>query len=537
MSEFSLTYRDLQSPPCQLFLCREAGNLPRRDHPLRHAAETQRRVSNPLRGPKSLLRSPSGIGRVTTPVVTETEPAPPTIITEEVTVSVARLTLGKALHFPMHDDKGVLLLAQGAVITPEFKRLLETRQVADVRMRAEDAAELAELVAETTPAAPRLPVQVFDDRVSSQLQVAVSRWLSTGGNRGPAFQQRTVRNGCRAYDRDFATELGQQQLKNTATLTMVMSQVQGGRLSQVATSAMSAIQSSMNLMATDMDSVLAQRLSGCPDSKLARHCLRMSQVAMAIGVEMGLNAENVSRIGITGLLHDWGMLRVPETVRQTKYYPTRHEMLELQKHVGHSLNMLERLDGIPSMVPMLSYQVHEKLDGTGYPRRKLEPNIHLFARVLHVADDFVSLTTATGWRPAVRPYAAVSGMLRQLHGRAADLVVLRALLRAIGLFPIGSLVKLSDDSTARVLRSNGDRYTQPIVQLTDAKGQPLSNDGDSAVIDLSAADGLQIVSALPTPGENELDAIPDPIAFQRVDGAHAEVSAPKFLGQAAPRSA
>lgn len=447
-----------------------------------------------------------------------------------ITVSVAELLIGRALHYPMHDTQGVLLLAEGAVITPEFQRLLEAREVRSVTVGAEDAAAFA-VARQVSRPAKRLPV--LDDNASRQMQDAVQRWLSVGANRGTALRQRLARHGTVAYDRALTTELRQQTLRTTASLTVTMTQAQSGKISNIATTTFNAVQSSLQYLTADIDSLMAQPLGGCPDSTLARHCLRMSQLAMAMATEMELNAENVQRIGVTGLLHDWGMLRVPESIRESTEPPRRWDRLELERHVSYTADLLDRLDGLPSMVPLISYQVHEKLNGMGYPRRKTENNIHLFARILHVADDYVTLTTPMGWRPAVMPYAAVAGMLQQAHGRTLDTTVLRALLRVLSVFPIGSAVQLSDGSEATVLRSNGDLYTKPIVKRTlSAEGTAIPDDSPDAVVNLADSE-LTIEDALETPGEEQLRYVPDPYTIYRHDTAPKSIAAPKWLGQAA----
>ena len=452
--------------------------------------------------------------------------------TAPVTVPVAELLVGRALQYPMHDAQGVLLLAEGAVISPEFKRLLEARDVANVTVGAEDAAAFVSARQCVTKA--RF-VPVLDNKASRQMQDAVQRWLSAGANRGTALRQRVARHGTTDYDPALTAELRHQTLRSTASLTVMMNQVQAGKLTQVAASAFTAVQSSLQFLTADIDGLMAQRITGCQDSTLARHCLRMSQLAMAMATEMELNAENVQRIGLTALLHDWGMLRVPEAIRHSAEPPRRWDRLELERHVSYTADLLERLDGLPSMVPLISYQVHEKLNGTGYPRRKSEPNIHLFARILHVADDYVTLTAPTGWRPAVMPYAAIAGMLQQVHGRSADATVLRALLRVLSLFPVGSAVELSDGSLGQVIRSDGDLYTKPIVRRTHAAdGKPIPENSPDAVVNLAETD-LTIDSALTTPGEEELRYVPDPDTVYRHDPAPAAIPGPKWMGQSQRR--
>lgn len=81
---------------------------------------------------------------------------------------------------------------------------------------------------------------------------------------------------------------------------------------------------------------------------------------------------------------------------------------------------------------------------------------------------------------------------------------MRALLNILSLFPVGSLVVLSDGSAARVIRSNGRAYTQPVVQLLqDRTGEAIVSGENEGIIDLTNSD-RKIVQAIPTPGRNEV---------------------------------
>ena len=250
----------------------------------------------------------------------------------------------------------------------------------------------------------------------------------------------------------------------------------------------------------DTDCVLSCSETPLPDDELAHHCLRMSILGMALGVEMGLNVENVSRVGVTGLLHDWGMLRVPLEIRQAKRPLSAVEMLEVKKHPGYSVDFLERFHGLPTLVALVSYQVHERIDGSGYPRGRSGENIHPFARILYVADRYVSLTSPRPYRQPLTPYAAMETLLKSEDERGADPIVMRALLRVISLFPVASV--------AKVLRGNQDRYDSPIVELVqDQQGRPVESAAGNAIIDLSQSQ-LAVAQALSSPGRAEITRAP-----------------------------
>ncbi len=191
----------------------------------------------------------------------------------------------------------------------------------------------------------------------------------------------------------------------------------------------------------------------------------MSTLEMAIGVEMGLDATNVRHLSFAGLIHDWGMLRVPEKIRNAPRRLTSTGFLHIQKHPIHVLEILQCVSGILSVVPVVCYQIHERINGTGYPRARSGNAIHQFARILQVADAYVALTSPRPFRPPLMPYAAMECLVRLSRDRAVDPAVVRSLLQVLSLFPLGSFVTLTDGSVGRVLRRNGSHYTSPIVQL------------------------------------------------------------------------
>ena len=98
--------------------------------------------------------------------------------------------------------------------------------------------------------------------------------------------------------------------------------------------------------------------------------------------------------------------------------------------------------------------------------------------------------------------------------RSADPDVVRALLKVVSLFPIGSFVALSDGSIARVLRRNRNDYSKPIVlRVEDSEGQPSDGEDDENIIDLSHTE-LTVVQALATPGSEEVMLTEELMSFR-----------------------
>jgi HD-GYP domain-containing protein (c-di-GMP phosphodiesterase class II) len=238
--------------------------------------------------------------------------------------------------------------------------------------------------------------------------------------------------------------------------------------------------------------------------KLADHAMQMAMLGMAIGIEMGLDAENIRTIGVAGLVCDWGMTRLPKRIRDSETILTEVEFFEIKKHPLYTLEILEKMSGIPRLVPMVVYQIHERPNGTGYPSGRCEGGIHQFSSILHIADAYTSLITEKPYRRALMPYAAMECLIKQARTKDVDAEIVRTLLHVLSLFPIGSFVSLSNGSVARVLRRNGHKYTSPILEIVqDADGMKPDGPAENAVLDPSET-GINIVQAIPTPGRHEV---------------------------------
>ncbi|HET6426127.1 MAG TPA: HD-GYP domain-containing protein [Planctomycetaceae bacterium] len=430
---------------------------------------------------------------------------------EQVDVKVDDLIVGRELTHSIYDNDGLLLLAEGSKITSEFRRLLKQRGMKSVRMQTDDA-DNVRLKADFAVSIADLGAFTLDSALTNQLDRVIDSGLMFLKNTGPSVRESVVHHGRRAYNTERAAEVKRQQEAATASIgTMLKDAVHGRDVSGAAVTSLTA-QHLMN-MTDDTDCVIDAAVEATRDPDLSQHCLKMATLGMAIGIEMGLDEDNCKRIGVAGLIHDWGMAKVPAEIRTSPNKLSEYDFYQIKKHPIYTAEMLERMAGIPSMVPIIVYQVHERPNGLGYPRGRTGERIHLFARILAVADTYSALTEPRPYRQPLAPYAAMECLVKLAKSRDVDPEVVRAFLKVMSLFPIGSFVALSDGSVARTIRRNGEHYTKPIVcVIQDSHGQSIETN-DMAIIDLTQSD-LQVVQALPTPGRDE-QLLTDEILFPK----------------------
>ena len=235
------------------------------------------------------------------------------------------------------------------------------------------------------------------------------------------------------------------------------------------------------------------------DERIFHHSVNVAILTMTTARYMGFNEEQVFAAGLGAMFHDAGMLRVPLEVRMAPRELTPNEQLMMREHPIHSVNMLEKIKGVTPITLLVAYQVHERCDGSGYPRGRHEMFIHPLGKIAGIADSYVAGCSWRPYREARSPYeSVVEIILSKVREGLFDATAARAFLDCVSLFPVGSYVQLSNNVNAKVLRSNRGQHTCPVVV-------PLTDDGAETgqELDLSKMDNLRVVAALDGPDDSE----------------------------------
>jgi HD-GYP domain-containing protein (c-di-GMP phosphodiesterase class II) len=217
---------------------------------------------------------------------------------------------------------------------------------------------------------------------------------------------------------------------------------------------------------SDID--LFSGLGGSPESGEypVRHSVNTAMLALAVGVRTELDVQTLRELVIGCLVHDAGMMWLDRELYDHAGEVGRSAYLEITKHPILVFDALRNAGDIPKRSAFIAYQMHERCDGSGYPRRRTKEQIHFLSRIAAVADAYVALVSPRPHRPAMMPYYAMEKMLRDANRGLFDALAVRSLLRTMSLFPIGSYAELSDGRIARVLRASDD-YCRPTVEIGD----------------------------------------------------------------------
>lgn len=251
-------------------------------------------------------------------------------------------------------------------------------------------------------------------------------------------------------------------------------------------------------MAQDLDATLSVSQAGAKKADyFANHALQLSVMGMALAAEMKMPEDEVRIAGISGLIHDLGMGKVPKELLDRPGPIGRGPFLEIAKHPITTLDMTERVLGIPNRCRLIVYQVHERNNGKGYPRQRTGNKTYLLAKVLGIVDAYLAMISDRPYRPAMLPYHALMAILDDTKAGLFDPKVTRAFLKLIGLFPVGSWVTFASGAIGRITRAGGDNFARPMVSVThNAEGVPQE---PAPLIDLAQETdpGWNILRAIP----------------------------------------
>ena len=209
------------------------------------------------------------------------------------------------------------------------------------------------------------------------------------------------------------------------------------------------------------------------DDYLFTHVLNVSIMTMITATSMGYSREDVFNAGLAALLSDIGMLFISKEIRTSKKALTDDQRAEIYNHPIISASVLDGLD-LPGVIRAVVYQVHEREDGTGYPKGILGEQIHPFSKMVAMCDTYMAMSGARAYKTKEQPHLKVKALYSMASSGKFDMVVMKKFLAAVSYYPIGSLVKLTDGRYAKVVESNPKKFACPIVAfISDSDGNEL----------------------------------------------------------------
>jgi HD-GYP domain-containing protein (c-di-GMP phosphodiesterase class II) len=292
------------------------------------------------------------------------------------------------------------------------------------------------------------------------------------------------------------TELAQQRNKAVHDLRELLAHVEAGQAMDAA--AFYTLVDGLLEKLSRHPRRFAQLALLCPrrEDYLPDHAYTVAVLAMAVAAQMGWAADAVREVGVAGLVYDLGMLMIPRRIRVGMHKLSDTDRNRVRRHPVFSVAMLHSISHLPDVVKLAALQHHERENGLGYPRGRRQAHLCDYARVLGVVDTYAATTEPRSYREAKLPYVAMEETVRAASNESLWSPAVKGLVRAAGLFPVGSYVELTDGGPARILAANPEQYDRPLVQPVDKHGNVIDQPIDLAAV---AKHELAVVRAMPAP--------------------------------------
>lgn len=200
------------------------------------------------------------------------------------------------------------------------------------------------------------------------------------------------------------------------------------------------------------------------DSYTYSHSVDNCALAIAFGRHMGLPKADLDTLAMGLLLMDIGKMKVPAEVLNKTEPLTEDEYKLVRSHVGHSVNVLKKSEGIDIDIINIALTHHERFDGSGYPGGLVGVQTPVYGRIAAIIDCYDAMTSKRPYGDPISPYSALQEIYNWRNKYFQDELV-EQFLQCLGVFPTGTLVEMHSGEVGIVMAQNKTRRMSPKVML------------------------------------------------------------------------
>lgn len=233
------------------------------------------------------------------------------------------------------------------------------------------------------------------------------------------------------------------------------------------------VQDMSHMLKKNQDAILALTMIKNYDEYTYTHSVNVAVISLALAESLSLSESEKIDIGIAGLLHDVGKTQLALEVIRKPSSLTLEEFEDVKKHPEEGFKILSEMEFINPISAKIVREHHMGYDLSGYPNAeegyKLEPLSH----IISTSDCYDALTTLrTYQKPRIPKEALV--LMTKMAGKSLDPAMVKVLIKTLGIYPIGTMVRLDTDEVAVVSAQSPEDNTRPkVIILADNKGKQL----------------------------------------------------------------
>jgi putative nucleotidyltransferase with HDIG domain len=257
------------------------------------------------------------------------------------------------------------------------------------------------------------------------------------------------------------------------------------------TEVVEVVKDMVELTLSDPQALFALSMLKDYDNYTFTHSVNVSVIALAVGRACGLNDEELRVLGLGGLLHDLGKLKIDPRIINKPGRLTPQEFEQIKTHPRTGADIALQMEGIPIEVIRIILGHHRHYDRKGYPGETDPREITPMTDMVTIADTYDAITTLRSYQRPITPRKATN-RLRELSGSILHPDFVERFIDSLGTYPVGSLVRLDSNEIGLVIWvDTSDSDSVRLKILFDAEGRALT---DPHRIDLLGPDAKRIVA-------------------------------------------
>jgi putative nucleotidyltransferase with HDIG domain len=215
------------------------------------------------------------------------------------------------------------------------------------------------------------------------------------------------------------------------------------------------------------------------------HMVNVCILTMGQARALGIEGKLLREFGLSALMHDIGKVRTPKEILNKPEKLTESEFTIMRQHTVNGAEILRRTPEMPILAPVVAFEHHLRVDGSGYPAGVSRSALNLATTLCSISDVYDAMRSQRAYQTA-HPTDRILAVLKRNDGSQFDQHLVRRFVQLLGIYPPGNLVRLNTGEIAVVLRVHAPDPFRPRVRiLFDAAGQRLDLPADRNLWDTS----------------------------------------------------
>jgi putative nucleotidyltransferase with HDIG domain len=209
------------------------------------------------------------------------------------------------------------------------------------------------------------------------------------------------------------------------------------------------------------------------DNYTFTHMVNVSILTMGQARALGIEGRLLREFGLSALMHDIGKVRTPKEILNKPDKLTDDEFAIMKRHTVDGAEILRRTPEMPILAPVVAFEHHLRMDGTGYPVVAKRASLNLGTMLCGIADVYDAMRSQRAYQQAF-PSDRILAVLKKNDGTQFDQHLVRRFVQLLGIYPPGTIVRLSSGETAVVTQVHApDPYRPRVKIIVDQDGSRL----------------------------------------------------------------